>query len=567
MNKKLLLSASVAALLLACMNSGPLGISNAWAQSSENEESAEEPPIPIEKLRKRQRERRSERSENREERREDRTERREEQVEEREENRAERRNERQENRAEQQEERRGDRAEQRREGGNENRAGRREERGGERREERVEEREERGEERREERVEEREERGEERREDRAEEREERGEERREDRAEEREERGEDRAERRERSRGQDEQPEATVSRDAEKPRNLRRQSVEEKVEQAEEEQISVVPDRITDDQRRRLREAERRRREEARRDRDKLLGAAAVGAIIGAVIPSLGGTIAADEGDRIVVRRDGRLIVRKDESALFRDRDSNIRYERMRNGLTREIVTRRNGVQIISVKDEGGNVIRRVRVDRNGNRTVLFNSREDDRDARRRPLRDMPRYRVDIPQDRYIVSGRRGDRHLFRETFMAEPVYESEERYSLQEIRYNEEVRGMVRRVDLDTITFDTGSAYVSESQIVLLGDIAGSMLDVIDERPDTVFLIEGHTDATGPDITNLTLSDRRAESVARILVEAYGVPPENLVTQGYGEQFLKVPTEFAERANRRATVRNITPILEAYAE
>jgi len=51
---------------------------------------------------------------------------------------------------------------------------------------------------------------------------------------------------------------------------------------------------------------------------------------------------------------------------------------------------------------------------------------------------------------------------------------------------------------------------------------------------------------------------------VARIMVERYGVPPENLVTQGYGEQFLKIDTERAEAQNRRATIRNITPLLTA---
>jgi outer membrane protein OmpA-like peptidoglycan-associated protein len=125
----------------------------------------------------------------------------------------------------------------------------------------------------------------------------------------------------------------------------------------------------------------------------------------------------------------------------------------------------------------------------------------------------------------------------------------------------------MVRRVDLDTVNFDTGSAFVTEDQVRLLGDVAGAILDVVDENPSAVFLVEGHTDAVGDEISNLTLSDRRAEAVARILVEAYGIPPENLVTQGYGEEYLKVDTLGAERANRRATIRNITQILAAEAE
>ena len=68
--------------------------------------------------------------------------------------------------------------------------------------------------------------------------------------------------------------------------------------------------------------------------------------------------------------------------------------------------------------------------------------------------------------------------------------------------------------------------------------------------------------DATGNDTDNLSLSDRRAESAAELLTQQFGVPAENLTSQGYGEQYLKVPSDGPERRNRRVTVRNITPLL-----
>ena len=68
-------------------------------------------------------------------------------------------------------------------------------------------------------------------------------------------------------------------------------------------------------------------------------------------------------------------------------------------------------------------------------------------------------------------------------------------------------------------------------------------------QNPREVFLIEGHTDAVGADDDNLSLSDRRAESVAVALSEQFGVPAENLTTQGYGEQYLKVPSAGAGAA------------------
>jgi outer membrane protein OmpA-like peptidoglycan-associated protein len=355
-----------------------------------------------------------------------------------------------------------------------------------------------------------------------------------------------------------------VSAEAEKPKDIvADKPVEQMVKEAEKAPPAVVSDTITKEDREKLKKAEKRRREKAREDRDEVIGAAIVGAVIGATIPLLGGTVAADEGDRIVVERGGNYFVRKDDSALFRNDDYDIGYERVRGGLVREIVTRPNGSQIITIRDAGGNVLRREKITPDGRRIVLFDTVVEEI---RRPYAPVivPQYVVELPPEYYVVSARRADRELFYDTFEAPPVYAPPQRYSLQDIRQNERVRGMVRRVDLDTITFDSGSAFVTQSQVRLLGDVAGGILDVIDRDPGAVFLIEGHTDAVGTELYNLTLSDRRAETVARILSEAYGVPAENLVVQGYGEEFLKVQTLEGERANRRVTVRNITPILQS---
>jgi OOP family OmpA-OmpF porin len=50
-------------------------------------------------------------------------------------------------------------------------------------------------------------------------------------------------------------------------------------------------------------------------------------------------------------------------------------------------------------------------------------------------------------------------------------------------------------------------------------------------------------------------------------LSQQFGVLAENLTTQGYGEQYLKVPTQGPERTNRRVTVRRITPLLTGQNE
>jgi outer membrane protein OmpA-like peptidoglycan-associated protein len=114
----------------------------------------------------------------------------------------------------------------------------------------------------------------------------------------------------------------------------------------------------------------------------------------------------------------------------------------------------------------------------------------------------------------------------------------------------------------LNTITFETGSWEVPPDQVQLLEQMATAIRRVIERNPNEIFLIEGHTDATGNDVDNLSLSDRRAESVAVVLTDSFQIPAENLTTQGYGSQNLKVSTPGPERANRRVTVRRITPLL-----
>jgi outer membrane protein OmpA-like peptidoglycan-associated protein len=175
---------------------------------------------------------------------------------------------------------------------------------------------------------------------------------------------------------------------------------------------------------------------------------------------------------------------------------------------------------------------------------------------------DLPPPRIAIPREKYVVEVERASEAELYEAFTAPPVERIQRRYSLDEVRYNQPLRERVRRVDVDTVTFDSGSWLIDEAQTGALTGVANAIRRAIEGNPAEVFLVEGHTDAVGADIDNLTLSDRRAETVAAILSERFGVPAENLTTQGYGEQYLKVSTEGPERQNRRVTIRRITPLL-----
>lgn len=139
--------------------------------------------------------------------------------------------------------------------------------------------------------------------------------------------------------------------------------------------------------------------------------------------------------------------------------------------------------------------------------------------------------------------------------------------YSLDEVRYSARIRDKVRRIDLDTITFATGSADIPMAQARSLRKVADAINKALQKNPAETFLIEGHTDAVGSDESNLVLSDERAASVANVLTDVYGIPPENLATQGYGERYLKVQTLGPEQQNRRVTIRRVTPLVKPIAQ
>ena len=330
---------------------------------------------------------------------------------------------------------------------------------------------------------------------------------------------------------------------------------------------AIVKDEMTAEQRAALDQAEKKRRDRKKKDRLKLLGAFAAGAAVGTVVNALGGEVVEDQGDRLVVRENDRLVIRKDENELLRRDGATISDEVLDNGNLRTVVTRPNGVRIISVRDPGGFLLRRVRVEANGDRYVLIDNttpqtRREQRQRRRDFREELGPLRLDIDQDDYVVETRRSDRRAIRRALAAQPVEQANEVYTLREVRESERLRQKVRRVDLDTITFNSGSFSLTQSQINLLADVADAMNAIIDNNPREIFLIEGHTDAVGDELPNLTLSDRRAETVARILIDIFDTPPENLVVQGYGERYLKVNTQSDERANRRVTVRRITPLI-----
>ena len=140
--------------------------------------------------------------------------------------------------------------------------------------------------------------------------------------------------------------------------------------------------------------------------------------------------------------------------------------------------------------------------------------------------------------------------------------FRGDKRLTVDQLKRRRDVRIAIPSVDINTINFAFDSAAIPASQRWKLRNLAAAMRRFLRRRPFEVFLLEGHTDAVGSRAYNQTLSRRRAASVRRTLIDYFNVPPRALETDGYGEDFLLIPTSRAEWRNRRVTVRRITDII-----
>jgi outer membrane protein OmpA-like peptidoglycan-associated protein len=275
-----------------------------------------------------------------------------------------------------------------------------------------------------------------------------------------------------------------------------------------------------------------------------------------------GGRTVFTEPGRIIVRDPGgQAFIRHNEVDRFRYGARDIRTQTVGNE-TRTIVIRPDGTQIITVTDRNGQLLRRIRRDQRGREIIII-------DNSYRGPRGIGGFYVDlappilrIPRNRYIVEADEASPELLYDTMIAPPVERLERRYSLDEIRYSASVRQRMPSIDINSINFETGSWEIPPDQAAKLQGIADGLNRAIAANPRAVFLIEGHTDRVGSDVDNLSLSDRRAESAATLLTQQFGVPMENLTSQGYGEQYPKEDTDGPSAINRRVTIRNITPLL-----
>ncbi len=171
-----------------------------------------------------------------------------------------------------------------------------------------------------------------------------------------------------------------------------------------------------------------------------------------------GGRTVITEPGRIIIRDPGgQAFIRHNEVDRFRYGARDIRTQQVGND-TRTIVVRPDGTQIITENDRDGQLLRRIRRDERGREIIIIdNSYRGPRGVGGFYV-DLPPPVLRIPYDRYIVEAEGAPPELIYDTMMAPPVERIERRYSLDEIRYSGAVRQRMPSIDIDSITFETGS-------------------------------------------------------------------------------------------------------------
>jgi outer membrane protein OmpA-like peptidoglycan-associated protein len=108
-------------------------------------------------------------------------------------------------------------------------------------------------------------------------------------------------------------------------------------------------------------------------------------------------------------------------------------------------------------------------------------------------------------------------------------------------------------------VTFDVGSYSLKPEFRATLDKVA----DSLKQYPDSLIDVYGHTDSTGSDAYNQTLSENRARTVANYL-QMQGVSPARIRSQGYGETMPVADnaTDEGRRKNRRVEIK-IVPVTQ----
>ncbi|WP_407159139.1 OmpA family protein [Bradyrhizobium sp. STM 3557] len=126
---------------------------------------------------------------------------------------------------------------------------------------------------------------------------------------------------------------------------------------------------------------------------------------------------------------------------------------------------------------------------------------------------------------------------------------------SLDEREQIAEIAATKPKIDLE-IQFDYNSAEISRTAMPAVQELGKALTDP--SLKGATLVVAGHTDGVGGNSFNQDLSERRAETIKRYLVDKYGLAGKNLIAVGYGKTKLKNTANPTDAINRRVQVVNM---------
>lgn len=111
--------------------------------------------------------------------------------------------------------------------------------------------------------------------------------------------------------------------------------------------------------------------------------------------------------------------------------------------------------------------------------------------------------------------------------------------------------------------TFKPGNSEIDSANFVLLNKI----VDAISKFENANVLVSGHTDSTGSDDINMSLSQQRAEKVSQFLAHVGRIDPDRIEYKGFGESrpVASNETDEGKASNRRVEILIRNPALTKF--
>ena len=219
----------------------------------------------------------------------------------------------------------------------------------------------------------------------------------------------------------------------------------------------------------------------------------------------------------------------------------------------------KSGLELFIVDDEG-NIFRTAAIDKKG--TFVFENLPTDKSYTFKikgqdVLLDEMQILVKNADGDYMMTIKKDERLEFDYNFLPN------DKYGLAMVEYSDEgtlvllsteEKEVVKKA-FDNLEYNLGSAIIRNQSLKALDELA----ELLKTNSEWNLVLEGHTDDVGSEISNLSLSQRRAEAVKRNLVK-FGIEDKRIIVKYYGESkpIADNATEEGRQENRRVEMEII---------